>query len=548
MGPDRTSQGCTVPCADEANTDKKDGCDTWKVALVVALTMHGMLWCGSFSAMAETTENASPTNAVVAKRDWRMPLKEAAEDVEQDAETIVTGVKAWWQGQGHVKRNNWFGSKPSPEAGPESSTWKEQENAENRALLQDVWDVVDRNYYVVGDAGSLDHEQWKRALERALQQADLNDRASTFRAAQAMLNTVSAGDRYTRFLTPAEFDRLRRYDASGIGINLCDDVEYLRRAARGDAPAVDQGPPQPAVQDGEANGYLPTGPRVLGLVPGSPAEKAGLRQGDQILAIDAVPLEEGLTPWETTERISRSGDTRRTTSVTIKRGRGGSVDTLEIQLPGKTSSQPRPTTTSYLLDATAWGKKVGVLKMTEMGANTPKEVRERVQQLLEEGVDGLLLDLRGNRGGLVPSAVEVARLFLHNDQKVVIAAGGIADPLAAQEIVQGNDLIPYSLPLAVQVDGRTASAAEILVGALRDNCRAVVVGAHRTFGKGIVQSVYALPQGAGLVLTVGAYQTPALRPIHLVGMPPDFRDLPTADAAQEILGKCSRGEGILHNG
>lgn len=519
----------------------------WLVALTVVTAAHVAPW-----SMATTQSHVEKMTKAESARHWNVPVRRIAQGVQQDLETLQVDVHAYWQThRPKLQRESVRESTSSSVETVDAS----KEREENRSLLQDLWDVVDRNYYVVGSTSELDHVAWKKELERALAQAHLEDRASTFRAAQNMVRSLSKNDRYTRFLTPVEFDRLRRYDASGIGINLCDDTEYARRAARGDAPQLKENPVQsneplviagPAEQrpdDGQALDRA--GPRVLGLVPGSAAERAGLQQGDQILAIDNVSLDPEWTPWETTERIRTSGGTQRIATVTVKRGQGGSVDKVKIQLPKEAGSEARAmasTTLSYVVDPGPWGGKLGVLTLSEMGASTPREVREIVRQWMDQGVDGLLLDLRGNRGGLVPSAVEVARLFLHKDQRVVIAAGGIAEPLAAQEGAQGTDVVPYDLPLAVQVDGRTASAAEILVGALRDNCRAVVVGSQNTFGKGIVQSVYALPQGAGLVLTVGAYETPASRPIHLVGMPPDFQELPSLNEAQEVLGRCVRGD------
>lgn len=525
----------------------------WLVALTVVTTAHVAPW-----SMAATPSHVERTTSAESARPWNVPVRRIAQGVQQDLETLQVDVHAYWQA--HRPKLQWENvrASPSPSVGTVDVA-KEME--ENRSLLLDLWDVVDRNYYVVGSTSDLDHVAWKKELERALAQANLEDRASTFRAAQNMVRSLSKKDRYTRFLTPVEFDRLRRYDASGIGINLCDDTEYARRAARGDAPQVEENPAQSSdllviagqaeqrPDDGQVVGRA--GPRVLGLVPGSAAERAGLQQGDQILAIDNVQLDPEWTPWETTERIRTSGGTQKIATVTVKRRQGGSIDKVKIQLPKEAETEARAaasTTLSYVMDPGPWGGKLGVLTLSEMGASTPREVREILHRWTEQGVDGLLLDLRGNRGGLVPSAVEVARLFLHKDQRVVIAAGGIAEPLAAQEGAQGTDVVPYDLPLAVQVDGRTASAAEILVGALRDNCRAVVVGSQNTFGKGIVQSVYALPQGAGLVLTVGAYETPASRPIHLIGMPPDFKELPSLNEAQEILGKCVRGDiSFVHN-
>lgn len=136
-----------------------------------------------------------------------------------------------------------------------------------------------------------------------------------------------------------------------------------------------------------------------------------------------------------------------------------------------------------------------------------------------EGATRLVIDLRDNRGGLVSEGIEVARLFLDNNATIVVTEGRAR---ASDKPIVANGPALTKLPLAVLVNDHTASASEILAGALRDNCRAVVAGSQ-TYGKGLIQSVYELSDGSGLVVTVGKYLTPGLTDIDQSGIKPDFK-------------------------
>jgi C-terminal peptidase prc len=155
-------------------------------------------------------------------------------------------------------------------------------------------------------------------------------------------------------------------------------------------------------------------------------------------------------------------------------------------------------------------------------------------------VDGLVLDLRDNRGGLVSEGLEVARLFLGGGAPIVLTQSR-AMSADVPRAAAGPPL--SSAPLAVLVDDHTASASEILAGALKDNCRAVLVG-RQTYGKGLIQSVYELSDGSGLVITVGRYLTPARVDIDREGIRPNFRDMPSAERAEQELEACRIGGGV----
>ena len=231
-----------------------------------------------------------------------------------------------------------------------------------------------------------------------------------------------------------------------------------------------------------------------------------------------------------------------------------------------------PITSTSPVTARLEAGSVGVLTIREFNGVTARDTAGELERLRGAGATSFVLDLRDCPGGLVSAGVEVARLFLPPDSTVafaagrVQAAGGLAQADAARRAAleagtgqmpaAGQDLqlkrvatdaappggvAPPRLeaPLTVLVNGRTASAAEIVAGALRDNCRAPLVGA-RTFGKGLIQSVYELSDGSGVVMTVGTYVRPNGETIDQKGLAPDFATWPGTEAAQQALEACVR--------
>ena len=208
---------------------------------------------------------------------------------------------------------------------------------------------------------------------------------------------------------------------------------------------------------------------------------------------------------------------------------------------------------------------VGVIRLREFDGQTARQVGESLSSLRSQGATSLVLDLRDCPGGLVAAGVEVARLFLPEGSTVayaagrVQAAGGLAQSDAARAqggavaaaaaadalslrpilVTGGQEGGAEPAPLSVLVNGGTASAAEIVAAALRDNCRAPLVGA-RTFGKGLIQSVFELSDGSGLVVTVGTYVRPSGESLDRIGLAPDFSDWPGAKGAQRALDACER--------
>jgi C-terminal processing protease CtpA/Prc len=519
-------------------------------------------------------------------------------------------------------------------------------DANGRELLREVWEVVDAAYLDARGAG-FDRDAWRAARDRALaappgRYADSSGAAAR-RAAAGML-ARAVRDPYTRLIPPEEFAAMARYDVTGVGLNLGTAEEYVRKTGRAlparvfgggggeGLGAAATGATTEAVAAAPATTAPATPPPpgtggvwVVGLSKGSAADVAGVRQGDEVVAVDGARLDSGgalaaalggpaaaaassssppqqqqispfqasaliagdLLPdgrsaddvpasqWQSSVRLTLRDDagTERTlelprrarqalaSPVTYRleeRRRAAGGNLLASLLPSSSASsatgenadekqqqqQPRKPAATI---------KVGVVAVSSFNARAQRDVASAAASLRAQGAEALELDLRGNRGGLVSEGLEVARLFVGGGAPLVVTQGAA---MAAEPPRASAGPAPFgdggggggggnSLPLTVLVDGHTASASEIVAGALRDNCRAVLVGPGRTYGKGLIQSVYELSakNAGGIALTVGKYVTPRGVDIDREGLKPDFTRWPVAqEKAEEVLRAC-RAEG-----
>jgi carboxyl-terminal processing protease len=262
------------------------------------------------------------------------------------------------------------------------------------------------------------------------------------------------------------------------------------------------------------------GVRVMRPVPGAPAARAGMQTGDLIVAIDGQAIDEDV------ER-----------AITRMRGRAGTVVRVGVEREG--APQPlefslRRTKVEVHSVSSQWLEPgYGYLRISQFSETTHKDVEQALRKLrrevAEEPLAGLVIDLRNNPGGLLDAAVEVADEFLDSGN-IVSADGRTDDARFRMDALQG-ELLPGT-PLVVLVNGGSASAAEILAGALRDNGRAQLIG-HKTYGKGSVQTIMPLSDGRAIKLTTSHYYTPSGASINRVGIEPDVpyvgEDLPPAE-------------------
>ena len=295
-------------------------------------------------------------------------------------------------------------------------------------------------------------------------------------------------DRYSRYLDPADFESLQAdMDGAfgGIGVKL-------------------------VLREGRC--------RIVAVIEDSPAAAAGLLPGDQITAIEGDALDGESLP----------------TVVRRLRGPVGSEVGLLLRRDG--ADLPvhlvRAEIKTPTIDARWLAPGYPHVRILRFNRNTGDEFREAVRRLAkEEPVVGLILDLQGNSGGMLAAAVEVAGALL--DGGLVARTEGRSPRRQEEHMAPAGDLINGG-PVAVLIDRSSASAAEIVAGALKDHGRAAVLG-ERSYGKGTVQSVVILPKARGLKLTTAYYFTPSGTPIHENGIDPD---IPAVGDPEAILAQA----------
>lgn len=348
---------------------------------------------------------------------------------------------------------------------------------EEQKLVAAAWTYVDRAYV----DPSFNDQDWWGVRRRILSQPILDQQAA-YQAITEMLDTL--GDPFTRFLDREHYQSLQTSTAgelSGVGLQIAID----------DANQV----------------------RVIAPIEGSPAQAAGVISGDRILAIDGQ-TSEGLSLDAVAERM---------------RGPMGSQVELLIQRQEEPSFTVRltraaiainPVRTKILPDLLG-GQSVAYIRLNQFNGNATQQVEEAIQSAEAEPVGAYVLDLRNNPGGLLQAAIEIGQLWLPGGNIVLVT-----DRNGIQEAIAANSEVQTEAPLAVLVNQGSASASEVLAGALQDNGRAVLVGT-RTFGKALIQSLFRLEDGSGLAVTTAKYLTPQGRDINQQGIEPDqVVDLP----------------------
>jgi carboxyl-terminal processing protease len=245
---------------------------------------------------------------------------------------------------------------------------------------------------------------------------------------------------------------------------------------------------------------------VVAPIPGSPAERAGLRRGDRLAKIDGQPL------------VNPTLDS----TIKLVRGETGSLVTITVFRPSQNRNIDYPLRRERIqLESVRLASlrpgSIGYLQITQFSDRTGEEFKVALTGLEKEGMRGLIIDLRNNPGGLLDAAIEVCSEFFNKDELIVYTQG--RDPESRENFHADNGHRPRTYPVAILVNGGTASAAEIVAGAMRDTRRAVIVG-EKSFGKGSVQSVIELDRGEGLRLTTARYYTPSGITIHEKGITP----------------------------
>jgi carboxyl-terminal processing protease len=355
-------------------------------------------------------------------------------------------------------------------------------NNSPKELIDEVWQVVQRQYV---DA-TFNQVDWQAVRKEYLNRS-YTDKKEAYKSIREMLKKLD--DPYTRFMDPEEFKNMQvdtSGELTGIGITISQDEKTKQLV-------------------------------VIAPIEDTPAFKAGILAKDEILRINgkstegmdtnqAVSLIRGEPGTKVRLTIRRTGKTR---EFEITRAR------IEIH-PVKFSQKQTP------------AGNVGYIRLNQFSANASKEMRSAIRALEGKQVAGYVLDLRGNPGGLLFSSVEIARMWLNSGTIV-----STIDRQGEQEREVANGRALTDKPLVILVDKGSASASEILSGALQDNKRAVLVGSQ-TFGKGLVQSVRPLEDGSGLAVTIAKYHTPSGKDINKNGIVPDVK-VDLTDAQRQDL-------------
>ncbi|GMH42932.1 hypothetical protein BSKO_10854 [Bryopsis sp. KO-2023] len=373
-----------------------------------------------------------------------------------------------------------------------------------RTLLE-AWSIV-RDTFVDGDGGV----EWEQELGDSLMNAYRSQNGKeAYHAIEKMLKDVP--DPYTRIIPPEEYTEFRVNSdgqLQGVGLLIAADP---------------------------SNGKL----MVLASIKGSPADRAGIIAGDELVSIDG----------KSTQGLNGPG------AAKILRGQNGTSVRVKLarrtdQIPGVPGTpEPLPQATTKLftlrrevvqLSPVFYGKvreaeeDYGYIKLTNFSSKAAADMRNAVVDLEEQGVRAFILDLRNNPGGLVDAGMDVARLWLDGSPTIFKIAGRGSYEMQGIALSDGEALT--DLPLVVLVNEGSASASEILAGALKDSHRASLIG-DKTYGKGKIQTVYELQDGSALFVTVARYKTPEEHDIDMVGIMPDMACRPA------LAGEAPPGKG-----
>ncbi len=346
-------------------------------------------------------------------------------------------------------------------------------NNSYKEVIDHVWQIVYRDF--LDSNGKFQKSNWINLRKEVLSKT-YSDSNEAYDAIRDMLSNLD--DSYTRFLEPKEFNQMRidtSGELTGVGIQI--------------------------VKDKESDELI-----IISPIEGTPAFDAGIKARDKILSIDDISTE-GMNIED---------------AVKLIRGQRGTKVKLEILRGSKSffkilsREKIELKSVSSKVNQTKNGFLIGYVRIKQFNANASKETKDAIKELETKKVAGYVLDLRSNPGGLLESSIDISRHFIN---KGVIVSTVSKDGL--KETKRGNGQALTKKPLVVLVNEGSASASEIVSGAIKDNKRGKLVG-KKTFGKGLVQSMRTLVDGSGLTVTVAKYLTPNGTDINKSGIIPDI--------------------------
>lgn len=354
-----------------------------------------------------------------------------------------------------------------------------------KETVDEVWQIINHQYVDT----SFNNNDWLKVRQEFVKDASYNSQEDAYTAIREMLGRLE--DPYTRFMNPEEFQNMRidtSGELTGVGIQIAKDEETDKLI-------------------------------VISPIEDTPAFEAGILAQDLIVQIDGKDT----TGMDVND------------AVKLIRGERGSQVTLTIDRNGRKLDyniirekiEIHPVR-AHVRD-TSIGK-IGYIRLTTFNEHAAKDMQKAIEAQEKAGVVGYVMDLRSNPGGLLYSSINIARMWL--DEGTIVSTvnrKGVSDEESARNKALTDK------PLVVLVNEGSASASEILSGALKDNNRATILGT-KTFGKGLVQSVRPLGDGSGLAVTIAKYLTPNGTDINKEGIPPDITVKLSDEQIEELYG------------
>jgi C-terminal peptidase prc len=360
---------------------------------------------------------------------------------------------------------------------------------ERSTVVDEVWTLVDK-YFLDQSFHNQDWSTARSTYESQLKIDPINGDYNDEEAMQLATTMVSTlGDKYSRILDKGAYARIQKFDLIGVGATLMPDS--IDKRIKVGAPPVD----------------------------GSEAQKGGIKYADYITAVNGVKTQ-GRTAFEIIDQLSEEPNAKTITMTVLTEGPDdikGEGFIRDVTMKRQTMEVKNPI--SYRIsERRKDGTVVGYVRLSEFNSLVESKLKEALSSLRSEGANAYVLDMRSNPGGAFQSAVEIASLFMEDKiATTVVDSNAVEMPF---KTAKGKISIDEKSPLVIWIDGGSASATEVLAGALHDQCRASIMGSH-SFGKGLIQAVYGLKNGGGLVLTVAKYVTPNGTNIQGSGIIPD---------------------------
>mmetsp|Transcript_14062 Transcript_14062/g.34041 ORF Transcript_14062/g.34041 Transcript_14062/m.34041 type:complete len:534 (+) Transcript_14062:70-1671(+) len=356
---------------------------------------------------------------------------------------------------------------------------------ESTSVIEEVWNLINK-YYI---ERSFNGQDWNTVKQKYVAPNAKVDNDKAMKVTTEMVQTL--GDKYTRILDTQQYAAIQKFDLIGVGVTLMPNSQK---------EIIVGGPP----------------------IEGSAAAKMGLLPGDYITAVNGMPTS-GRTAFDIIDQISEAPDAKTVTFGVRRQGENdlpGEGAKFDVTMERQNSIQIKDPVQYKLSEQRKDGTNVGYIRVSEFNSKVNSKLQDALKDLKSQGANAYVLDLRSNTGGAFQSAVEISGLFFEDRVATyVLDSNNVELPFRT---TKGKVAIDPKAPMVVWIDGMSASASEVLAGSLHDNCRAVTMG-DQSFGKGLIQAVYGLKNGAGLVLTVARYVTPNGTDIQGTGITPDIK-------------------------